>query len=132
MSSARDLPCILTSLPKNYQLEPCMDKERQKWRYASASAAVKGLTEAAKYFPELSSLLDSLDDYSLCERHYNQVIVKKSFMKNFTKLNDSSFSDSEEVERKRRKLTGDNDGVQAYEKSFSNFWSPNIYARSSI
>jgi hypothetical protein len=30
-------------------------------------------------------------------------------------------TDSEEVERKRRKLTGDNDGVQAYEKSFSNF-----------
>ena len=42
-------------------------------------------------------------------------------MKKFTKLNDSSFSDSEEIERKRRKLIGDNDGVQAYEKSFSNF-----------
>jgi DNA/RNA-binding domain of Phe-tRNA-synthetase-like protein len=42
-------------------------------------------------------------------------------MKQFTKLNDSSFSDSEEVERKRRKLTGDNDGTQAYEKNFSDF-----------
>ena len=51
-----------------------------------------------KYLPELSSLLDSLDNYSICERHYNQVIVKKSFVKQLTKLDDSSFSDSDEKE----------------------------------
>jgi len=39
-----------------------MTKEKQKWRYASASVTVKGLTEAAKCFPELSSLLDTLDE----------------------------------------------------------------------
>ena len=46
---------------------------------------------------------------------------QKAFTKQFTKVDDSSFSDSEEIERKRRKLTGDNDGVQAYEINFSNF-----------
>ena len=75
----------------------------------------------AKYLPELSSLLDSLDNYSICERHYNQVIVKKSFVKQLTKLDDSSFSDSDEVERKRRKLTDNNDEMQVCEKSFSDF-----------
>jgi len=42
-------------------------------------------------------------------------------MKQLTKLDDSSFSDSEKVERRRRKLTGDNNGMQACEKSFSDF-----------
>lgn len=29
-----------------------------------------------KYFPELSSMFNFLDDYSICEKHYNQIIVK--------------------------------------------------------
>ena len=41
-----------------------------------------------------------------------QVIVKKSSIKHITKLDYSSFSDSGKVERKRRKLTGDNDGIK--------------------
>ena len=49
----------------------------------------------AKYFPELSLLLDSLDNYSLYERHYNQVIAKNSFIKQL-KANDSIFLGSEE------------------------------------
>ena len=43
----------------------------------------------AKYFPGLSVLLDSLDRYSLCEKHCNQIVVKKSFIKQTTKKNDS-------------------------------------------
>src|SRR6185312_17507788 len=42
-------------------------------------------------------------------------------MKQITKLDDSSFSDSDEVERKRRKLTDNNDEMQVCEKSFSDF-----------
>ena len=42
-------------------------------------------------------------------------------MKQLTKLDDSSFSDSDEVERKRRKLTDNNDEMQVREKSFFNF-----------
>ena len=93
----------------------------KRWQHASASAAAKSLTKIVKYLPELSSLLDSLDNYSICERHYNQVMAKKSFMKLLTKLDDSSFSDSDEVERKRRKLTDNNDEMQVREKSFSDF-----------
>src|ERR1043165_5069907 len=48
-----------------------------------------------KYFPELSLLLDSLDNYSLYERHYNQVIAKNSFIKQL-KANDSIFLGLEE------------------------------------
>jgi len=102
MSSARNLPCV-------FEEYSASTMRNQRWRHASASAAAKSLTKMAKYLPELSSLLDSLDNYSICERHYNQVIVKKSFMKQLTKLDDSRFSDSDEVERKRRKLTDNND-----------------------
>ncbi|CAG8454437.1 2147_t:CDS:2 [Diversispora eburnea] len=50
--------------------------KKQKWRHTSADAAVKKLTEIAKYFPELTLLLDSLENYSLCEKHYNNIIAK--------------------------------------------------------
>jgi len=66
----KDLPCILVSLPKNDQLEPCMTKREAKWAIC-VSAAVKGLMKAAKYFPELSSLLDTLDEIPSVEVIYN-------------------------------------------------------------
>ena len=46
-------------------------------------------------------LLDSLDRYSLCEKHYNQIIV-----------NDSIVLDLEKTERKRPRLSNDNDLLQ--------------------
>ena len=67
---AKTLPCIFSSLSKEYhdsQLMQCETKENQRWRHASATAAVKKLTEMAKYFPALDLLLDSLENYSLCE-----------------------------------------------------------------
>ena len=33
-----------------------------------------------KYFPELFSLSNSLEDYSLCERHYNQIVASNSLL----------------------------------------------------
>jgi len=45
----------------------CETKENQRWRHASATATVRKLTEMAKYFPALSLLLDSLENYSLYE-----------------------------------------------------------------
>ena len=64
----------------------------------------------AKYFPKLSLLLDSLDNYSLCERHYNQVIAKNSFIKQL-KANDSIFLGLEEEFQ----------ALDLFEKKFSNF-----------
>ena len=74
---AKDLPCLFDSLVESQLvLVECETKENQRWRRASASAAAKGIMEMAKSYPELSVFLDSLENYFLCERHYNQIIVK--------------------------------------------------------
>ena len=72
----------------------------------------------AKYFPALCLLLDSLENYSLCEKHYNHIIARKYFIEQLTKQDNSSLLNTEEIERKRRKLTDDHD---ISEKSFSDF-----------
>ncbi|CAG8635459.1 3876_t:CDS:1, partial [Racocetra fulgida] len=72
-----------------------------------------------KYFPELSALLNFLVHYSLCKRHYNQ-IVTKSFFINQLKANNLVFLGLEETVTKRLRLSDDlkNDvsdfGVQVY------------------
>lgn len=76
------------------------------------------LTEMAKYFPALDLLLDSLENYSLCEKHYNHIIARKYFIEQLAKQDNSSLLNTEEIERKRRKLTDDRDFS---EKSFSDF-----------
>ena len=55
----------------------------------------------AEYFPELSVLFDLLENYSLCERHYNQIVVKQSFIKQVTEKNDSISLDLEEKKEKK-------------------------------
>ena len=86
-SEAKALPCIFNSLSKEYhdsQLMQCETKEDQRWRHASATAAVLKLTEMAntKYFLHY---LYSLENYSLCERHYNNIIARKYFIEQLTK-----------------------------------------------
>jgi len=54
-SEAKVLPCIFNFLSKEYhdsQLMQCETEEDQRWRHASAAAAVPKLTEMAntKYF----------------------------------------------------------------------------------
>ncbi|CAG8521377.1 14692_t:CDS:2 [Racocetra fulgida] len=56
--------------------------------------------ELAKYFTELTSFLESLKSYSLCEWHYNQIVAKPSFIKQFTDK-----SNLDESKRKRVKLS---------------------------
>jgi hypothetical protein len=73
----------------------------------------------AKYFPELSVSLGSLENYSLCERHYNQIVVKKSFI-TVIETSDSISLDVEEKERKRLRLSSDIELLQ-FEKTFSDF-----------
>jgi len=95
----KNLPCLFESLTNEYdesQLTRCETKEGQKWRRATANAAAKRITEMAntKYFPELSALLDSLENYSLCERHYNQIVVSNYYIKRVMKPDDSNFEDS--------------------------------------
>ncbi|CAG8508152.1 6603_t:CDS:2 [Scutellospora calospora] len=80
---AKNLPCIFDSLADKYpksQLVQCEVKENQRRRHASAEMAVNRIAIVAQHFPELSLLLNSLENYSLCERHYNQIVAKNSFI----------------------------------------------------
>jgi len=125
---AKDLPCLFDSLVKEHdeiQFVGCETKENQRWRRASTSTATKAITEMAKYFPQLSVFLDSLENYALCERHYNQVVVNKSFVKRVTKP--PTYSDLEATERKRPRLSKDNE-PPTLEKTFCDFWGPSILA----
>jgi len=78
--AANELPCLFEVLTIKYpeSLPPCGTKENQMWRFA----AVEKIKIMAKYFSELSLLLDSLESYSLCEKHYNQVVAKDLLLKN--------------------------------------------------
>jgi hypothetical protein len=110
--NAKNLPCLFGPFANRYpesQLVQCETKEDQRWRHASADAVIKRITEVAKYFSELSLLLDSLKNYSLCERHYNQVVAKNSFIKQL-KANDSIFLGLEELQ-----------AHDLFEKKFSDF-----------
>jgi hypothetical protein len=77
-SLAKDLPCIFSCLFEKYEqegLRKCETKESQTWRHASGSKAANRLALFYDFFPELSSLKNSLTSYSICESHYNQIIT---------------------------------------------------------
>ena len=96
--NAKILPYLFNSFANKYlesQLAQCETKENQRWQHVSADAVIKRVTETAKYFSKLSLLFDSLENYSLCKRYYNQVIAKNSFIKQL-KANDSIFLGLEE------------------------------------
>ena len=81
-ASAKNLPCLFADVVEKYSevgLKSCETKKSQRWRHASTQEAAKRLTFYHNYFPELSDLHSSLDSYSLCERHYNQIITDQLF-----------------------------------------------------
>ncbi len=85
----KDLPCIFANLVDVYtnkDLKPCATKSSQKWHYASSNAAAEKLLIYHNYIPELVPLHSSLDFYSICEVHYNQVIVSNKFYQAFLNL----------------------------------------------
>ena len=79
---AKDLPCLFAELVEKYsevELKLCATKKSQKWRNASNQRTAKRLALYHDYFPELSDLHSSLESYSICEKHYNQIIVANQF-----------------------------------------------------
>jgi|SRR6185369_12277052 len=87
--TASTLPCLFASLAQEYpesDLKQCETKSDQSWRHASGSAAKERIRPFAKYFSELSSMFNFLDDYFICEKHYNQTIAKNHTF--FKKLQD--------------------------------------------
>ncbi|RHZ81568.1 hypothetical protein Glove_117g420 [Diversispora epigaea] len=118
---AKFLPCLFDSFSRKYpesQLIQYETKSNQRWRYASSKVTMEKIVETAKYFPELSLLFDSLENYSICEKHYNQVVAKNSFIKQLTK-NNLVFSELNETENKRLKLS--ENSKELFEKNFSEF-----------
>src|SRR4051812_14070633 len=76
--TAKNLPCIFSNLIEKYKqqgLRECETKETQMWRHASSSKAANRLILFQDFFSELSSLKNSLELYSICEGHYNQIIT---------------------------------------------------------
>jgi hypothetical protein len=69
--AANNLRCLFETLANKYpeSLSSCGTKENQTWRFASANAAIEKIKVMVKYFPELSLLLNSLEDHSFCEKH---------------------------------------------------------------
>ncbi|KAF0475771.1 hypothetical protein F8M41_024574 [Gigaspora margarita] len=77
---AQDLPYVFENLVEKYEgigLKSCKTKETQRWRHASAQEAARQLTFYFPYFTELANLRSSTV-YSLCEKHYNQLIVSNN------------------------------------------------------
>src|SRR6266498_4113452 len=111
--NAKNLPCLFNFFANSYlesKLAQCKVKEDQKWQHASANVAIKRITEIAKYFPELFLLFNSLENYSLCEKYYNQVIAKNFFIKQL-KANNLIFSNLKEEFQT----------LDLFEKKFSDF-----------
>jgi hypothetical protein len=90
---ASTLPCLFATLSNKYsELKQCDIKSEPRYRQASGDK-IKGRVKLfAKYFTEISSLIDSLKDYSICERHYNQ-IVNNDFLLEKLKSEDNYIPD---------------------------------------
>src|SRR4051812_40017233 len=104
---AKDLPCLFENIAEKYQnnqLTQCETKESQQWRHASGEKSTEKIKLLAKYIPELLVLFNSLKNYSLCEKHYNQLIANDYFIEHLKKignLNFSPFMEDEEQEEEK-------------------------------
>ena len=107
-SLASTLPCLLARLvevySKSHQLKSCEIKINQSWRRASGKAVREHVQIFAKYFPELSSLSNSLEDYSLCERHYNQIVASDSLLQTLQTGDSTSTKYGNQYKRRRNTI----------------------------
>ncbi|RIB13556.1 hypothetical protein C2G38_2197538 [Gigaspora rosea] len=81
---AKELSCLFGFLIQDYQkskLAKCETSKNQKWRNANAPLV--------KYLPKLFLLLDSLNEYSVCQKHYNNIIIKNFFFEKLEKFGNS-------------------------------------------
>jgi len=134
----KDLPCLFESLverDQNIHLVLCETKEKQKWHFASGEKSTERAKLLAKYCPKLLSLLNSLENYSICEKHYNQLVANNYFIEHLKKIDNSGSSsfieeneqkESEEGnEQKKLKLTSraSKDQVQFQDEDHIKFTS---------
>ncbi|CAG8780894.1 9974_t:CDS:2, partial [Racocetra fulgida] len=92
--NAKNLPCALATLVplyKNLGLLECEIKNSQTIRHADSKKPKSRLQLYNDFFPELIQIQTHLQDFSLCEKHYNQL----------WQINSSDF-DNEIVEKQAR------------------------------
>ena len=108
---AKDLPCIFANLVVIYEqkgLRECEIKESQVWRHASTKEAASRLLLYHTFFPELVYLQTSLELYSLCEKHYNQIISTNHFYQFLLNPNQIANLNSFQIRNKRKRHSIDN------------------------
>ena len=109
---ASELPCLFVDLVEKYSkvgLKSCETKESQVWRYASGSQTTKRLASYHDFIPELAPFLNS---YSICEKHYNQIISTNYF---YEQLLDDSLIDC----NKRRWIDTNPDDTDSSKSTFN-------------
>ena len=82
-ASAKNLPCLFADLVEKYSdigLKPCETKKWQRWRHANTAEIARRLEFYHNHFPELINLHSSLELYSFCEKHYNQIVATNQFI----------------------------------------------------
>ncbi|RHZ87941.1 hypothetical protein Glove_28g33 [Diversispora epigaea] len=98
---AQYLPCLFKNLVEKYNhigLSICDTKQNQRARHATGKVVIAKLQSFICYFPKLNYLQNQLNEFSICEKHYNQVIVKDNiFIKKLnqsTSLNESNYNNN--------------------------------------
>ncbi|CAG8601296.1 11044_t:CDS:1, partial [Cetraspora pellucida] len=116
--NAKNLPCALATLVplyKNLGLLECEIKNSQTIRHADSKKPKSRLQLYNDFFPELIQIQTHLQDFSLCEKHYNQLVAsdflhqmlinsnipKNNRNKQKQQINSSDF-DNEIVEKQAR------------------------------
>ncbi|RHZ45067.1 hypothetical protein Glove_692g38 [Diversispora epigaea] len=109
------LPTNKRSYPKNF-LQIYTNKRFNSMRnkrntYANSQKAVRQLSLYNSFFPELISQQNSLELYSLCEKHYNQIIAKNNLYKILLNSNEPIYSIQPNSNNKRIKHSINNSQI---------------------
>ncbi|RHZ53886.1 hypothetical protein Glove_433g8 [Diversispora epigaea] len=111
----KELPCLFVDLFASYKqkgLIECGTKEAQVWQYANSQKAVSRLFLYNNFFPKLVLRKTSLELYSFCERHYNQIIAKNNFYESLSNSNESIYSIKTCNSKKRMRHSIDNSQLE--------------------
>ncbi|CAG8611222.1 56_t:CDS:2, partial [Gigaspora rosea] len=94
--NSEDLPlsCLFSTLVGTYnetkQLSECETKDSQKIQNANTNNVRARIKLFEPYFAKLNAFQDILENYIICEKHYNQIFVKDTYL-NYLKSGSSSY-----------------------------------------
>ncbi|CAG8819784.1 14922_t:CDS:2, partial [Gigaspora margarita] len=67
------------------ELTTCETMENQKIRNATGPKVIQKINILVEYYSELEEVLESLNEYVVCQKHYNQVIRNDNFIEKLQK-----------------------------------------------